>query len=49
MIFFICHGNVARSQFAEALLRQEGINKLINKQADIEVTSEIILADEGSS
>jgi protein-tyrosine-phosphatase len=30
MIFFICHGNVARSQFAEALLRQKGITDVMS-------------------
>ncbi len=48
MILFVCHGNVARSQFAEALLRKAGVTDVASSGTHVsEVREGNRLIDDG--
>ena len=50
MILFVCHGNVARSQFAEALVRQRGVPEVMSAGTHVPDEREgNTLADDGQT
>ena len=50
MVLFICHGNVARSQFAEALMIEKGYCDVFSAGTNVKPGKEgVALADDGAT